>query len=255
MAFKKIDWFLIIGLSIMGILTIIFTLFPHLGTWFDFSTWSINEDYIGATLLIVFVVCTIGNLLPIPTPYSFILIPAALSFPPFFWLIGLVASFGALIGESVGYIIGRSGNEILKRSNRNIEKIKDWEQLINQRPRFVMFLIFLFGATPLNDDNIMVPIGLAGFDFKRTVFSCFLGKLTLMMLLAVGGAFGVGWIEGLAGGTTPSATAWVEGIVVFAITIVIIWLMFRIDVKRFLKEKVGIETLEEVPETQVAPNA
>jgi membrane protein YqaA with SNARE-associated domain len=246
MEFKKIDWLLIVGLGVLGILAVIFTFYPHLGTWFDFSTWSIDENYLGATLLIVFTVCTIGNLLPIPTPYSFIIIPAALSFPSFFWLVGLIASFGALIGESVGYLIGRAGHETLKRSDRNIEKIKDWSQLIHQRPRFVMFLIFLFGATPLNDDNIMIPIGLAGFDFKRTVLSCYLGKLALMMLLAVGGAFGIGWIESLAGGSGPSATAWIEGVIVFAITIVIIWAMFRMDIKRFLKEKVGIEALDEV---------
>lgn len=248
MKLGKLDWFLIIGLATLGVLAVIFYFYPHLGIWLDFSKWTIDEDFLGATLLTVFIVCAIGNLLPVPTPYSFIVFFASASFGSSFWLIALIGSFACLIGEIVGYIIGRTGHESLKRSGRNIEKIEDWKKLVHQRPGFVMFLIFLFGATPLNDDNIMIPIGLAGFDFKRTVFSCYLGKLALMMLLAVGGAFGVGWIQSLAGSGSPSDVAWVEGLIVLAATLVIIWAMFKIDVKRFLKDKYGVEELEEPPE-------
>ncbi|NVM52775.1 MAG: VTT domain-containing protein [Candidatus Helarchaeota archaeon] len=246
MKIGKVDWFLIIGFVIIGLLAVFFYFYPQYGAWLDFSTWKIDKNFLGGTLSMVFLVCVIGNLLPIPTPYTFIIIPAALSFPSHFWLIGLIASFAALIGEIVGYLVGRAGHESLKRSDRNIEKIEDWKKLINQRPKMVMFLLFIFGATPLNDDNVMIPLGLAGFDFKRTVFSCYLGKLALMMLLAVGGAFGIPWIQNLAGTGTPSEFAWVEGLIIIAITLVIIWIMFKIDVKRFLKKKYGVEELEEV---------
>ena len=249
MKIGKLDWIMISGFIVLGLLAIFFYFYPQYGVWLDFSTWAINKDFLGETLLIVFTVCVIGNLLPFPTPYAFIIIPAALNFPSFFWLIGLVAALGALIGESGGYLVGRAGNESLKRSNRNIEKIEDWKLLINKRPRLVMFLIFLFGLTPLNDDNIMIPIGLAGFDFKRTVFSCFLGKLGMMMLLAVGGAFGISWLESLAGSGEASTTGWIEGLIIIAITLVIIWIMFKIDIKRFLKEKYGVEELKERTES------
>ncbi|MHA1301934.1 MAG: VTT domain-containing protein, partial [Candidatus Helarchaeota archaeon] len=199
MKFTKTDWIFSIILGILGILSIYFFFEPSAGSFLSFSSWTIDQINFGTTLLIVFIVCLIGNLLPIPTPYTFIIIPATLTFPSYFWLIGLIASFGALLGEIVGFGVGRGTIEILKNREINIEKIEKWKQLANERPRFVMFLIYLFGLTPLNDDNIMVPLGLAEFDFKKTVFSCFLGKLSMMMLFAAGTVIGMEFVFGQMG--------------------------------------------------------
>ncbi|MBD3228432.1 MAG: hypothetical protein GF329_09610 [Candidatus Lokiarchaeota archaeon] len=250
MKIGKLDYIMIIGFIILGLLTILFFFYPEYGILFNFSTWTTYMGTFGQSLSIVFTVCVIGNLLPFPTPYTFIIIPAALAYPIFFWLIGIVASIGALIGEIVGYLIGRGGHEALKKADKNVKKLNAWEDLINQRPKFVMFLIFLFGLTPLNDDNVMIPIGLAGFDYKRTILSCYLGKLGMMMLFANGGAFGIGWIQSLAGTSEANPYGWVEGIIVMAVTLVIIWIMFKIDVRRFLKDKYGVEELEEVEEEE-----
>ena len=244
MKIGKIDYLMIISFIILGLLAILFYYNPGLGIWFDFSSWTGFMVNIWQSLGIVFVVCVIGNLLPFPTPYTFIIIPAAMSFPEFFWLIALDAGAGALIGEIVGYIIGRGGHETLKKLDKNVEKINDWEKLVNQRPYFIMFLVFLFGLTPLNDDNIMIPIGLAGFSFSKTVISCFLGKLGMMMGFAVGGAFGIQWLENLAGTSETNPNGWIIGLVAIAITLVIIWIMFKIDIKRFLKEEYGVEELD-----------
>ena len=243
MKLGKLDYIMVAAFITLGMLAILFYFNPGLGIMFDFSSWTVMGN-LGQALGIVFVVCLIGNLLPFPTPYTFIIIPAALEYPVFFLLIGIIASFGALFGEIVGYLIGRGGNEALKKSKRNIEKIEDWEKLVNQRPGLVMFLIFLFGLTPLNDDNIMIPIGLVGFSFVKTVFSCFLGKLGMMMLFAFAGAFGISWLAGLAGTSETSAFGWLEGLIIIGITLIIIWIMFKIDIKRFLKEKYGVEELE-----------
>ncbi|MHA1232267.1 MAG: VTT domain-containing protein [Candidatus Helarchaeota archaeon] len=245
MKIGKLEYFMAIAFGVLGILAIIFYFNPEMGFWLDFSTWTGFMGTLFQSLSIVFIVCVIGNLLPIPTPYTFIIIPAAMAYPTFFWLIGLIAALGALIGEIVGYLIGRGGHEALKRLEKNIEKIEDWKKLTNQRPYLVMFLIFLFGLTPLNDDNVMIPIGLAGFSFVKTVFSCFLGKLGMMMLFAVGGAFGISWIESMAGTSEASPYGWAVGLIAIAITLIIIWIMFKIDIKRFLKEKYGVEELEE----------
>ena len=67
----------------------------------------------------------------------------------------------------------------------------------------------------------------------------------MMMLLAVGGAFGISWLESLAGSGEASTTGWIEGLIIIAITLVIVWIMFKIDIKRYLKEKYGVEELKE----------
>ena len=157
-------------------------------------------------------------------------------FPALFFVIALVASVGSLVGEIVGYYVGRGAREALK--SKNIEKLKNWELLVNERPKLVMFLIFLFGLTPLNDDNVMIPIGLTGFDIKKTIFSCWLGKLGLMLIFAIGGAFFSLTLQGGMG-------SWVEGWIVMLVTILIIWFMLKLDVSRFLKQKYDVEELKE----------
>ncbi|MHA1378473.1 MAG: VTT domain-containing protein [Candidatus Helarchaeota archaeon] len=255
MNITKTDKIFIVILIILGILSIFFYFHPEAGAFLSFSSWKIDQFDIGVTILIVFIVCLIGNLLPIPTPYTFIIIPATLTFPTFFWLIGLIASFGALLGEIVGFLIGRGAKEFLKNRNTNLEKIEKWKQLANERPFFVMFLIYIFGLTPLNDDNIMVPLGLAEFDLKKTVLSCYLGKLSMMMLFALGSLIGIDLIYSMMGysrfelfnflpGTVGHGN-WFEGMILIIFVIIIVWGMMKIDVSRFLKEKYGVEELEE----------
>lgn len=59
-------------------------------------------------LLITFWVCLIGNLLPVPTPYIFVVCFSSLPFltlnPFISLLIGFIASLGCLIGEMAGYV-------------------------------------------------------------------------------------------------------------------------------------------------------
>lgn len=126
---------------------------------------------------------------------------------------------------------------------------------MNERPVFVMFLVFIFGLTPLNDDNILVPLGIAGFSFKKTVFACYLGKLGMMMLFAIGSLLGIDLIYSLMHYSRfellnylPGALgqgSWMEGMIVFITIILIVWAMMRIDINRFLKDKYGVQQLEE----------
>ena len=84
----------------------------------------------------------------------------------------------------------------------------------------------------------MIPIGLTGFDVKKTVLSCWLGKFGLMLIFAIGGAF-------LSLTLQAGTGSWVEGWIVMLVTIVIIWVMLKLDVSRFLKEKYDVEELKE----------
>jgi len=234
--FEKIDYIMLSICINFGLLAVVFIFIPQAGAFLSFSNWQLTGlDFYGQ-LLTVLVVCIIGNLLPVPTPYTFIIIPVAIAFPVMLFVIALVASLGALVGEIVGYYIGRGAREALK--TKNIEKLQSWERLVNERPLLVMFLIFLFGLTPLNDDNVMIPIGLTGFDAKRTIFSCWLGKLGMMVVFAIAGAF-----FGLT--QTAGTGSWVEGWIVMLLTILIVWFMLKLDVSRFLKEKYDVEGLEE----------
>ena len=136
----------------------------------DFSNkypkWGI---YLGVAVISVF-----GNFTVIfPIPYSVALIVIGAVVPgvnPI--LVGLAAGLGAGLGEVSAWLIGRGGQEFIKsekteRMKRYIEK--GWAPV----------LIFIFAATPLPDDALLIVVGYTGYSVFKTLIWCFLGKFVL----------------------------------------------------------------------------
>lgn len=94
-----------------------------------------NYGYLG-----IFLISILGNatiILPVP-----VILTAFLGggvFNPF--LVGLVSSFGATIGELTGYIAGRSGRIIVK-NNPKFAKIEKW------MARYGLWTIFILAVIP-----------------------------------------------------------------------------------------------------------
>ncbi|MHA1612760.1 MAG: hypothetical protein ACTSYU_11950, partial [Promethearchaeota archaeon] len=69
---KKIDWFLIIFLIILIILTPIILMNPDFATYFDINTWFESDNYENLNYWTVIgfliVVSILGALVPIPIP-------------------------------------------------------------------------------------------------------------------------------------------------------------------------------------------
>jgi len=124
-------------------------------------------------LLITFWVCVIGNLLPIPTPYTWVVCYSSTPFstinPLIPLLVGIVASLGCLVGEMGGYIIGRSTAEVVSEERK--VGLRKMQEILTNHPKITPFLIFLFGLTPLNDDLIIIPLGLMKYDARKKI-SC-----------------------------------------------------------------------------------
>ena len=178
---------------------------------------------LGTGLLITFWVCFIGNLLPIPTPYTFVVCFSSLPFlkvnifTPL--LIGVIASLGCLCGELGGYIIGRGASEII--SDEKKENLNKYQQYLVKHPKTAPFLIYLFGLTPLNDDMITVPLGLMKYDVKKTIFWIFMGKLGLMLIFS----YNVVKICRFLGGEN-----WIYSIITLYFTVIGVYLMLRINI-------------------------
>lgn len=185
---------------------------------------------LGTGLLITFWVCFIGNLLPVPTPYTFVVCFSSLPFLQlnFFipLIVGFVASLGCLVGEMGGYLIGRGAAEII--SDDRMQKLKNYQQYLVNHPRLAPFLIFLFGFTPLNDDMITVPLGIIKYDAKKTILFVWLGKLGLMLIFA----YNVYNICQLIGGEN-----WIFSIAALYFTVIIVYLMLKVDFTKLFKKK------------------
>jgi membrane protein YqaA with SNARE-associated domain len=179
-------------------------------------------------LIITFWVCLIGNLLPFPTPYTWVLCYSSLPFIrqniyiPF--LIGFVASLGCLVGEIGGYMIGRSGTKLM--SEEKINSLIPIQKYLINHPKLAPILIFLAALTPLPDDLIVVPLGIIKYSPKKTFFFCWLGKLGFMLIFA----YNLINICQLIGGES-----WILSILSLYTLLIFVYIIARVDITKILK--------------------
>jgi membrane protein YqaA with SNARE-associated domain len=226
---KKIDYIFLVLIILITIFSIDLLLnAEHRELIEDISKYTPFQN-LGTGLLVTFWVCLIGNLLPVPTPYTFVVCFSSLPFlqiNPFIPLIvGFVASLGCLIGELVGYLVGRGASELI--SEERTENLKKYQQYLISHPKLAPFLIYLFGLTPLNDDMITIPLGLIKYDVKKTVFWIWLGKLSLMLVFA----YNLLNICTLIGGEN-----WIISILSLYLIIILVYLMLRVDILDFMRK-------------------
>jgi len=219
---KKIDIVFIILVVILTILSLDLLLnASHREAIENISRYELFHD-LGSGLLITFWVCMIGNLLPVPTPYTFVVCFSAQPFReinifiPLF--VGFIASLGCLVGEMGGYLVGRGVSELI--SAERSENLKKYQQYLVDHPKLAPLLIFIFGLTPLNDDMITVPLGLIKYDVKKTIFWVWLGKLGLMLIFA----YNLLNICIFLGGEN-----WIFSIVTLYFTVITVYLMLRVN--------------------------
>ncbi len=228
MNLKKVDILFIILIVILTIFSIDL-LFneTHQETVENVSKYPQFQD-LGTGLLITFWVCVIGNLIPFPTPYAWVV---CFSSQPFFdnlfipFLVAFVASLGCLIGEMGGYAIGRGTAKIA--SEERLNRLNKINQFIIKHPKILPFLIFIAALTPLNDDMITIPAGLLKYSFKKTIFFCWLGKLGLMLIFA----YNLVNICSLIGGES-----WILSIISLYIIVIMIYFFIRVDFLKIIRK-------------------
>lgn len=182
-------------------------------------------------LLITFWICVIGNLLPIPTPYTWVVCYSSQPFltlnPLVPLLVGFIASLGCLVGEMGGYAIGRSAAEVITEERR--KDLKKVQEILINHPKITPFLIFLAALTPISDDLIVIPLGMLKYSPKKTILFCWLGKFGMMLVFA----YNLINICNLIGGEN-----WVISIISLYLLVILIYLFVRVDfLKLILKEK------------------
>lgn len=229
MKLKKADYIFLVLIVIITILSIDLLLnTSHRKAIEDISKYESFQN-LGIGLLVTFWVCLVGNLLPVPTPYTFVV---CFSSQPFLQinifiplLVGFVASLGCLIGELGGYLVGRGASKLI--SEERTENLKKYQQFILSHPKLAPFLIYLFGLTPLNDDMLTIPLGLIKYDVKKTIFWIFLGKFCLMLIFA----YNLLKICTLIGGES-----WIISIVSLYIIVVLVYLMLRVNLINLIRK-------------------
>lgn len=112
-------------------------------------------------------------------------------------LLATIAGLGSAAGEFVGYGAGYAGRKFV--SGKHERKFKAMLRIFN---KFGAPAIFLFALTPLPDDLLFIPLGLARYNFLKAFIPCALGKFLMCLILVhtgsvAGQMFAAGWLLAL----------------------------------------------------------
>ncbi len=155
------------------------------------------EANIGWMYLITFVVCLLGSasiVFPIPFPTVMFVFGRMLIEDyggsgaidivvqnPAFWtqIVGLaiIGGLGCAFGEFSGYALGYGAKVISDRKqSHTFDKMNTLAKRLIESKKSAPLLIFLFALTPLPDDILIIPLGIAKYPWYRCIIPSWLGK-------------------------------------------------------------------------------
>ncbi len=195
----------------------------------DFSAifpFAPEVGYIGLTLVSFF-----GSLIPfVPLP-SFLLL-ATMSVGDQFDLhvIALISAFTATGAKIIVFSVSYGGRRIIGEKSR--KRMRPFERLVK---KYGAGAAFFAAATPMPDDLIYVPLGLAKYNPKRFIIATLAGKIVLSYVIVFASHyFGLSLVEPLLENIEDVSTIYI-GIAVFAaIMTSIVILLLKLDWQRIM---------------------
>ncbi|GAB4318842.1 MAG: hypothetical protein Kow0069_22080 [Promethearchaeota archaeon] len=231
----------------------------------DIAGWA--EKYSAWMYLISIFICFLGSasvVFPVPFPVVLFFFGDALFLRyggteatfavPMFWVemmgVAILGGLGCALGEVTGYAIGMGAKAVVEGAREEQEEGESSETLarfealanaIRSNEKSAPWLVFLFALTPLPDDILMIPLGMAKYPWYKCIVPGWLGKTVTTIFYVFWPVLiklGVLSISGYSQGV--DVTAFDSGIVVeavmMAISVSVIALLLTIDwQKRFGK--------------------
>lgn len=192
----------------------------------DLFPFSPEVGYFGLSLVSFF-----GSLIPfIPIP-SFLLL-ATMSVGDQFNLhiLALLSAVTSTVAKQIIFYVSYGGRKIIKDETR--KRIKPFERLVK---RYGAAAAFVAAATPIPDDLVYVPLGLAKYDPKRFFIATLSGKIILSYIIVfMSHSLGLSIVQPFLEDITDTYEVYL-GIIIFgAMMTGIVILMLRLDWTRIL---------------------
>jgi len=207
----------------------------------DIFPFAPEVGYIGLAL-----VSFIGSLIPfVPVP-SFILL-ATMSVGEQFDLhiLALVSAFTATIAKQIIFYARYGGRRMI--SEKTKKRMKPFQKLVK---RYGGSAAFVAAATPIPDDLVYIPLGLAKYNPKRFFVATLLGKIVLYyVIVLISHYMGLSLLEPILQDIEDPLPVYI-GIIILglAMTITVI-LLLRLNWERILS-RVAPWTLEDDDDNQ-----
>ena len=195
----------------------------------DFSTlfpFSPEVGYLGLGLVNFF-----GSLIPfIPLPGFLLLASMSVGDQFNIHLLVLISALTATVAKQIIFYISYEGRHILNEKTR--KRMRPFERLVK---RYGAAAAFVAAATPIPDDLVYVPLGLAKYNPKRFFIATLTGKIVLSYaIVLISHNLGTSLIGPFLEHVTDVTTVYI-GIIVFgAMMTGVVVLLLRLDWQKIL---------------------
>jgi membrane protein DedA with SNARE-associated domain len=182
--------------------------------------------YLGLALVSFF-----GSLIPfVPLP-SFILLATMSAGEKFnIHYLALIVAITSTVAKQIIFLASYGGGRIITEKTR--KRMKPFERLVK---RYGAAAAFVAAATPIPDDLIYVPLGLAKYNPLRFFVSTLLGKLVLSYVIALlSHFFGMSYVEPFLENVEDPTIVYVGLTVFIGLTGMAIFLLLRLDWEKIL---------------------
>jgi len=197
--------------------------FVEFGDIFPFAP---DDGYLILALINFF-----GSLVPfVPLPGFLFLATMSVGNQYDLHVLALVSALTATAAKQIIFFVSFGGRKIMNEKTR--KRMRPFERLVK---RYGAAAAFVAAATPMPDDIIFVPLGLARYNPKRFFIATLSGKLVLSYVIVfVSHHVGLSFIEPFLENVDDTTPVYI-GIVIFAamMTAVIV-LLLKLDWERIM---------------------
>ena len=192
----------------------------------DIFPFAPEVGYIGLSL-----VSFIGSLIPfVPVP-SFILL-ATMSVGGQFdiHILALISAFTATIAKQIIFYASYGGRRMI--SEKTKKRMKPFQKLVK---RYGGAAAFVAAATPIPDDMVYIPLGLAKYNPKRFFIATLSGKIVLCYIIVLISHYtGLSILEPILEDIDDPFAVYAGMIIFGAVMTAIVILLLRLDWERIL---------------------
>ena len=181
--------------------------------------------------LILALVNFIGSLIPfVPLPGFLLLATMSVGSEYDLHILALVSAISATIAKQIIFFLSFGGRKILNPKTR--KRMKPFERLVK---KYGAAAAFFAAATPMPDDIIFIPLGLAKYNAKRFFVATLAGKIVLSYIIVfISHYVGLSFIEPFLDNVSDPTPVYV-GILIFgAMMTGVVVLVLKLDWQRIM---------------------
>ncbi len=194
----------------------------------DFTDFFPFAPEIGYPFLTI--VSFFGSLIPfVPVPHFIFLATMAVGDQFNIHILALLSAVTATAAKQIIFYVSYTGRRIIGEKTK--KRMRPFQRLVK---RYGGAAAFIAAATPVPDDLVYIPLGLAKYNPRRFFVATLTGKIVLSYIIVLGSHFFGDALEPFLE-QVEDPTIIYAGIIVFAVALtIIIILMFRLDWHRIL---------------------